>query len=155
MVLHSKIDLEIAEKFWFKDDNLFFEWTFLNKNAIFLKNCHNSFQYHQNSKCWGCFGKFRKFAARWAQEFFKIDLKMTEIIDPKVGNPLYEEAKSVIKMILSKSSLYVCSAVTWSIFHLGSKVRWVLKSSSPGLLKNGQKFFCMWYGTWENNKITV
>ena len=30
MVLHSKIDSEI-------DDNLFLEWTFLNKNAIFLK----------------------------------------------------------------------------------------------------------------------
>ena len=35
----------------------------------------------------------------------KIDLEMTEIIDPKVGNPQYKEAKSAIKMILSKSSL--------------------------------------------------
>ena len=46
-------------------------------------------------------------------------------------------------------------AVTWSIFHVGNKVRWVLKFSSPGLLKNGQKFFCMWSGTRENNKIKV
>ena len=35
----------------------------------------------------------------------KIALKMTEIIDPKVGNPLKKEAKSAIKMVLSKSSL--------------------------------------------------
>ena len=30
-----------------------------------------------------------------------------------------------------------------------------MKSSSPGLLKNGQKFFCMYSGTQENNKIEV
>ena len=35
----------------------------------------------------------------------KIALEMTEIIYPKVGNPLKKEAKSVIKMILSKFSL--------------------------------------------------
>ena len=50
--------------------------------------------------------------------------------------------------------LTFCS-VTRSIFHVGRKVRWVLKSSSPGLLKNGQKFFCMCSGTRENNKIGV
>ena len=50
--------------------------------------------------------------------------------------------------------LTFCS-VTRSIFHVGRKVRWVLKSSSPGLLKNGQKFFCMYSGTRENNKIEV
>ena len=103
----------------------------------------------------GVFWKIQEICSKMGTKILKIDLKMTEIIDPKVGNPLYEEAKSVIKMILSKSSLYVCSAVTWSIFHLGSKVRWVLKSSSPGLLKNDQKFFCMCSVTWENNKIEV
>ena len=36
MVLHSKIDLKIAEKFWFKDDNLFLEWTFENKNPDWI-----------------------------------------------------------------------------------------------------------------------
>jgi len=36
---------------------------------------------------------------------FKIALKMTEIIDPRFGNPLKKEAKFAIKMILSISSL--------------------------------------------------
>ena len=48
----------------------------------------------------------------------KIDLEMTEIIDPKVGNPLYKEAKSAIKMILSKSSLshvMCCNLINFSL----------------------------------------
>ena len=47
MVLHSKIDFKIYEKFRFKDDNLYLESTFL-KNADFCLNFHISFQYHQN-----------------------------------------------------------------------------------------------------------
>ena len=39
------------------------------------------------------------------RRILKIDLKIAEIIDPKVGNPLKKETKSAIKMILSKSSL--------------------------------------------------
>ena len=42
---------------------------------------------------------------------------MTEIIDPKVGNPFYKEAKSAIKMILSKSSLshvLCCNLINFS-----------------------------------------
>ena len=41
----------------------------LNKQANFCLNCCNSLQNHQNSKSWGCFGKFRKFALRRAQKF--------------------------------------------------------------------------------------
>ena len=47
----------------------------------------------------------------------KIALKMTEIIDPKVGNPLKKEAKSAIKMVLSKSSLshvLFCNQINFS-----------------------------------------
>ena len=36
----------------------------------FLNFCHNILQNHQNVK--GCFGKFRKFAARWAQTLLKL-----------------------------------------------------------------------------------
>ena len=31
MVLHLEIDLELAEKFWFKDGNLYFGMNILNK----------------------------------------------------------------------------------------------------------------------------
>ena len=29
-------------------------------------------QNYPNVRSWGCFGKFRKIAARWAQEFLKL-----------------------------------------------------------------------------------
>ena len=39
-------------------------------------------QYHQNSKCWGCFGKFRK---EQGTRILKIDLEMTETLEGKSG----------------------------------------------------------------------
>ena len=50
-------------------------------------------------------------------KFKIIDLEMTEIIDSKVGTPLCNEAKSAIKMILSKSSLshvLCCNLINFS-----------------------------------------
>ena len=69
MVLHLKIDFGTAEKSSFKDGNLYYGMNIFKQNANFCLNCHNSLQNHQNSKSLGCFGKFRKFAARWAPEF--------------------------------------------------------------------------------------
>ena len=43
-------------------------------------------------------------------------------------------------------------AVTWSIFHVGWKVRWVLKSKFCGLSNGYEKFLCMCSRTRENNK---
>ena len=66
---------------------------------------------------WGVFWKIHEICSKMGTRILKIDLKMTEIIDPKVGNPLYEEAKSAIKMILSKSSLshvLCCNLINFS-----------------------------------------
>jgi len=53
----------------------------------------------------GVFWKIQEICSKMGTRILKIALKMTEIIDPKVGNPLKKETKSAIKMILSKSSL--------------------------------------------------
>ena len=41
---------------------IFFDFFF------FLIFGHNFLQIHPNVRSWGCFGKFRKFTAKWAQE---------------------------------------------------------------------------------------
>ena len=48
----------------------------------------------------GVFWKIQELCSKMCTRILKIALKMTEIIDLKVGNPLYKEAKSAIKMIL-------------------------------------------------------
>ena len=103
----------------------------------------------------GVFWKIQEICSKMGTRILKIALEMTEIIDPKVGNPLEKKAKSAIKWYFQNPVCLTFCAVTWSIFHVGRKVRWVLKSSSSGLLKNGQKFFWMCSVTQENNKIEV
>ena len=58
-------------------------------------------------------------------KFKIIDLEMTEIIDSKVETPLCNEAKSAIKMILSKSSLshVLCCNLKFFSHRKESKVR--------------------------------
>ena len=100
MVLHSKIDLKIAEKFRFKAKNFFLEST-LNKNADFCLNCRISLpSVSSEFKMLGVFWKIQKICSKMGTRILKIDLEMTEIIDPEVGNPLKIETKSAIKMIL-------------------------------------------------------
>jgi len=53
----------------------------------------------------GEFRKIQEICSKMCTRILKIALKMTEIIDLKIGNPLKKDAKSAIKMILSKSSL--------------------------------------------------
>ena len=65
----------------------------------------------------GVFWKIQEICSKMGTRILKIDLEMTEIIDPKVGNPQYKEAKSAIKMILSKSSLshvLCCNLINFS-----------------------------------------
>ena len=66
MVLQSKIDLELAEKFWFKDSKF---------------------------KMLGVFWKIQEIFSKMVTRILKIDLEMAEIIDPKVDNPLKKETK--------------------------------------------------------------
>ena len=62
--------------------------------------------------------------------------------------------QSLSKLYLNPICLTFCS-VTWSIFDVGRKVRWVLESSSPGLLKNGKMNLCMSTGSRENKQNKV
>ena len=39
------------------------------KNVVSWKNSHSYPQTHPKCKCWGCIGKFRIFATRWALRF--------------------------------------------------------------------------------------
>ena len=52
----------------------------------------------------GVFWKIQEICSKMGTRILKIALKMTEIIDPKVGNPLKKETKSAIKMIDSADS---------------------------------------------------
>ena len=58
----------------------------LKENVLSWKNGHNYLQNHPKCKSWGCFGKFRIFATKWA-EIFKIEEEMTEKMKPKVADP--------------------------------------------------------------------
>ena len=63
------------------------------------------------------FWKIQEICSKMGTRILKIALKMTEIIDPKVGNPLKKETKYAIKMILSKSSLshvWFCNSINFS-----------------------------------------
>ena len=85
----------------------------------------------------GVFWKIQEICNKMGTRILKIDLEMTEINDPKFGNPLLIESKSAIKMILLKSSLshvFLCN--------VGRKVRGVLEFSSPRLLKNDKILIC-------------
>ena len=74
LVLFWHMDLKKVEKFNPEkrlDIRVGWYWQifwFLN----FLIFGHTFLQNHQNVKSCGCFGKFRKFAARWAQKFLKL-----------------------------------------------------------------------------------
>ena len=46
-------------------------------------------------------------------------------------------------------------AVTWLIFHVGWKARWVSESKFRGLFNGYENFLCMCSRTWENNKNKV
>ena len=87
MVLHSKIDFKIDEKFWFKDDNLFLESTF-KKKCRFLFKFTYLLSVSSKFKMLGVFWKIQEICSKMGTRILKIDLEMTEIFDPKVGNPL-------------------------------------------------------------------
>ena len=83
----------------------------LNKKKMFLKmrfswvfflNCHNFFQMHPMCKIWVCFDKFRKFAAKWAQEFSKLIEKWLRKLRLKLATPSRKEEYLQLSVYLSK-----------------------------------------------------
>ena len=61
----------------------------------------------------------------------------------------------LLKMKLHNPVCLTFCVVTWSIFHVGRKVRWVLKSKFHGLSNGYQKFLCTCSRNRENNKNKV
>ena len=61
----------------------------------------------------------------------------------------------LLKMKLHNPVCLKFCVVTWSIFHIGRKVRWVLKSKFCGLYNGYQKFLCTCSRTRENNENKV
>ena len=61
----------------------------------------------------------------------------------------------LLKMKLHNPVCLTFCVVTWSIFHVGRKVRWVLKSKFCGLYNGYQKFLCTCSRTRENNENKV
>ena len=59
----------------------------LKKNGILWKNGHNFLQTHPKCKIWGCFGKFRIFATRWALSFSKLKKKWLRKWSLKLPTP--------------------------------------------------------------------
>ena len=65
------------------------------KNVVSWKKSHNYPQTHPKCKCWGCSGKFRLFATRWALRFSKLKKKWLSkwtlklpTLPPKMGRIL-------------------------------------------------------------------
>ena len=58
------------------------------KNVVSWKNSHNYPQTHPKCKCWGCIGKFRIFATRWALIFSKLKKKWLRERRLKMATPL-------------------------------------------------------------------
>ena len=57
------------------------------KNVVSWKNSHNYLQTHPKCKIWGCFGKFRIFATRWALRFSKLKKKWLRKWSLKLPSP--------------------------------------------------------------------
>ena len=57
------------------------------KNVVSWKNSHNYPQTHPKSKCWGCIGKFRIFATKWALRFSKLMKKWLRKWSIKLPTP--------------------------------------------------------------------
>ena len=76
---------------------------------VFFLNCHNFFQMHPMCKIWVCFDKFRKFAAKWAQEFSKLIEKWLRKLSLKLATPSRNEKYLQLSVYLSKLGSF------WSI----------------------------------------
>ena len=57
------------------------------KNVVSWKNGHNYLQTHPKCKSWGCFGKFRIFATKWALRFSKLNKKWLRKWSLKLPTP--------------------------------------------------------------------
>ena len=65
----------------------------LKKNVVSWKKSHNYPQTHPKCKCWGCIGKFRIFATRWALRFSKLKKKWLRKWSLKLPTPLQKSAE--------------------------------------------------------------
>ena len=72
------------------------------KNVVSWENSHNYLQTHPKCKSWGCFGKFRIFATRWALRFSKLKKKWLSkwtlklpTLPPKMGRILCSQYASI------------------------------------------------------------
>ena len=62
---------------------------------FFLLFVHNFLQNHPNVKSWVCFEKFRKFAARWAQEFSKLKENCLRKLILKLATPKTKKSENM------------------------------------------------------------
>ena len=85
------------------------------------------------------------------QKLIKLQSKTWGKLDTDI---IFWYIQSLSKLYLNPICLTFCS-VTWSIFDVGRKVRWVLESTSPGLLKNGKMNVCTSTGSRENKQNKV
>ena len=84
-------------------------WKSHFKKQFFLLSSHNFFQMHPQCKIWVCFDKFRKFAAKWAQEFTKLIEKWLRKLSLKLATPSRKEKYLQLSVYLSKLGSF------WSI----------------------------------------
>ena len=95
------------------------------KKNIFIENM--SLQIHPKYKSWGCFGKFRIFATRWALRFPKLRKKWLRKCSLKLPTPFQKWAK-----FTPHSMHFFCVIVhfhdlQWkqNLFHVGrKKIKW-------------------------------
>ena len=84
----------------------------LKKNVLSWKNGHNYLQNHPKCKSWGCFGKFRIFATRWALRFSTLNNKWLRKWNPKLPT----HPKKLGRIHCSQYSFLWCSAAfSWLV----------------------------------------
>ena len=96
------------------------------KNVVSWKNSHNYLQTHPKCKCWGCIGKFRIFATRWALRFSILKKKWLRKWSIKLPTP----PKKIVRIHCSHYTLlWWSSAFSWFAMkaklvpHLGRRVK--------------------------------
>ena len=77
--------------------------------VFFLLKCYNFFQMHPKCKSRVCFDKFRKFAAKWAQEFTKLIEKWLRKLSLKLATLSRKEQYLQLSLCLLKLGSF------WSI----------------------------------------
>ena len=125
------------------------------KNVILWKNGHNYLQTHPKCKSWGCFGKFRIFATKWALRFSKLNKKWLRKWSLKLPTPPPKIGiihcshyallwwSSAFSWLAMKAKLVPYAGKRWNKSSFVT-FAWCVKFKDPYTLENGWEDQWVW-----------